>query len=155
MHQIEAKDMNAGVSPAGGHPRRKSFALLRMISCRSGAAGLEFAFVVMPFMAVLFWTLNAALVFFAQQALQTATEQAARLVMTGQAQTSGLSVGQFQQAVCAGAPLFNCANLYVNIQTAASFSSATVTSPNQSGTFNGAGMSYSLGNSGDITEIIP
>ena len=57
-------------------------------------------FVAAPFFALLIAILETALVFFAQQVLQTATTQAARLIMTGQAQSGSLTATQFKQDIC-------------------------------------------------------
>ena len=54
--------------------------------CTRGATAVEFALVAAPFFALLIAILQTALIFLAQQVLQTATTEAARLVMTGQAQ---------------------------------------------------------------------
>jgi Flp pilus assembly protein TadG len=132
----------------------KSGATRRMTSCEAGAAAVEFALIAVPFLATVFWIINTALVFFAQQTLQSATDQAARLVMTGQAQQQGLSAQQFKQGVCANAAaLFSCSGISLNIQTFSSFSSGSMYNPNKSGTFDNSGFSYSLGNSGDIEVI--
>ena len=132
----------------------RSNALRRMISCRAGATASELALIAFPFLAIVFMILNMTLVFFAQQTLQTATTQAARLIMTGQAQKQSMTAAQFKQQICTdGAALFNCANLYVNVQTFASFSAVTMNNPNQSGTFNSASFGYNVGSSGNIEVV--
>jgi Flp pilus assembly protein TadG len=91
------------------------------------------------------------LVFLAQQVLQTATTEGARLVMTGQAQTQKLTAAQFQQDVCGFASaLFTCSNIYVNVQTFTSFSGMTQTSPLQNGQFQSADMNFGTGGPGDV-----
>ncbi len=107
-----------------------------------------------PFLALLFLVFNTALVFFAQQTLQTATTQAARLIMTGQAQEQGMSANQFHQAICADATaMFNCAAIFVNVQTFTSFTAISMLNPMQAGTFNTNNMAYNLGSSGDIEVV--
>src|SRR5471032_2864150 len=86
-------------------PRRSGWlpfarALRRFVRRENGATAVEFALVATPFIALLIAILETALVFFAQQVLQTATTQTSRLIMTGQAQTQNLTAAQFQQAVC-------------------------------------------------------
>lgn len=126
----------------------------RFAFCRSGATAVEFAFVAPAFFALLYAILQTALVFFAQQVLQTATMQAGRLILTGQAQAQNMSAAQFQQAVCnAATSLFNCAGIYVNVQTFQSFSNVTMLNPIQNGKFNAGAMSYSPGASGDIEVV--
>lgn len=126
----------------------------RFIQTESGATAVEFALVAPPFLALLYAILQTTLVFFAQQVLQTATMQAARLIMTGQAQAGNYTASQFQQAVCANATtLFNCSGIYVNVQTFSSFSSVTMLNPVSNGTFSSSGMSYSPGGTGDIEVV--
>ena len=72
----------------------------RFLRKKDGAAAIEFAMVAAPFLALVFAILETAIVFFAGQALETATADSARLIMTGQAQKSGLSQTQFKDEVC-------------------------------------------------------
>ncbi len=125
-----------------------------LVRCRSGATAVEFALVAPAFLALLYAILQTALVFFAQQVLQTATTQAARLIMTGQAQAANYTAAQFQQAVCTAATsLFNCSGIYVNVQTFSTFSSISMLNPVSSGVFSSSKMSYSPGGTGNI-EIV-
>lgn len=126
-------------------------ALLRR---QDGNAIVEFALVAAPFLALLIAILETALVFFAQQVLQTATTQAARLIMTGQAQSGSLTATQFQQDICNDAgSLFTCAGIYVNVQTFSSFSSVSQLNPLSNGNFNSTAMNYSIGTQGDIELV--
>jgi Flp pilus assembly protein TadG len=112
---------------------------------------VEFALVAAPFCALLLAILQTALVFLAQQVLQTATTESARLVMTGQAQTQNLTPAQFQQDVCGFASaLFTCSGIYVNVQTFSSFSGMTQMSPLQNGQFQAGSMNFGTGGPGDI-----
>ena len=107
-----------------------------------------------PFCAMLVAILQTALVFFAQEVLQTGTSEAARLVMTGQAQTQNLSAAQFQQDVCGfTSALFTCSGIYVNVQTFSSFSGMTQMSPLQNGQFRSNMMNYSTGGPGDVVLL--
>jgi len=135
--------------------KRPRLALIRrFLGTGSGVTAVEFAMVAPPFLALLYAILQTTLVFFAQQVLQTATIQAARLIMTGQAQAGNYTAAQFQQAVCANATsLFNCGSIYVNVQTFSSFSSVTMLNPVSNGTFSSSGMSYSPGGTGDIEVV--
>lgn len=128
--------------------------LKRFVSCVRAATAVEFSLVAAPFCALLIAVLQTALVFLAQQVLQTATTEASRLVMTGQAQNQNLTAAQFQQDVCSFASaLFSCANLYVNVQTFGSFSGMTQMSPLQNGNFNGGSMNYNTGGPGDVVLL--
>ena len=95
-----------------------------------GATILEFALVSAPFFALLLAILITSLVFFAQQALETATEAAARLIITGQAQQAGWSASQYKTQVCNQLPPFlSCSKLMVDVETVTSFSSANTGRP--------------------------
>lgn len=135
-------------------PRKTPRWLLEFARDRRGATVVEFALVAAPFIALLIAILETCLVFFAQEVLQTATTQASRLVMTGQAQSQNLTASQYQQKVCNYASLvFTCSGIYVNVQTFSSFSSMTQLNPLQSGSFNSSTMNYSMGGPGDIVLV--
>jgi Flp pilus assembly protein TadG len=135
---------------SAGRFLRAPRALLRR---KDGNAAVEFALVAAPFLALLMAILETALVFFAQQVLQTATTQASRLIMTGQAQSGAMTASQFQQAVCNDAVvIFTCSGIYVNVQTFSSFSSVSQMNPISNGTFNTT-MNYNIGTQGDIELV--
>jgi Flp pilus assembly protein TadG len=104
----------------------------------AGAAAVEFAIVITPLLLVLLGCFQLAIIFFYDQALQSAAETSARLLMTGAAQNAGYTQSQFNSAVCANAgSAFNCGNLMVDVQSATSFSSLTTTPITL--TYNGSG----------------
>ncbi|MBL6618121.1 MAG: pilus assembly protein [Alphaproteobacteria bacterium] len=141
----KAKQSGARKTPAN---------ITRLLRDRRGATAVEFAIVAAPFFALLIAILETALMFFAQQVLQTATTQSARLIMTGQAQTQAMTASKFQQAVCANAvALFTCSNIYVNVQKFTSFGGVSQLNPIQSGTFNTSTMNYTPGGPGDIVLV--
>jgi Flp pilus assembly protein TadG len=95
-----------------------------------GATIVEFAIISAPFIALLIAILVTSLVFFAQQGLETTSEAAARLIMTGQAQQNGWTASQYQTQVCAQLPPFlSCSNLMIDVETATSFSTASAAAP--------------------------
>src|SRR6478752_10598161 len=105
----------------------------RFVRQQDGAAAVEFGLVAVPFLGLTFAIMETALVFFAQQTLETAVADSARLIMTGQAQNGGWQPADFKQRVCARIyGLFTCdssafvssstsPNVYVNVQTYSSF----------------------------------
>jgi Flp pilus assembly protein TadG len=118
------------------------------------ATAVEFAMVAPAFIALLYAIMQTALVFFAQQALQTATLQAARQIMTGQAQAANMTQSQFQAAVCANAAgLFKCSGVYAAVQTFTSFPNVTMYNPISNGKFSGASMPFQPGVSGDVEVV--
>lgn len=126
-------------------------AVKSFVRSRKAATAVEFAMIAAPFVALLIAILEVGLVFFAQQVLQTATNKASRLIMTGQAQNGNYTATQFQTAVCNDATaLFSCSGIYVNVQTFSSFSNITMQNPIHNGTFNPGGLGYNPGGPGDI-----
>jgi Flp pilus assembly protein TadG len=131
-------------------PRLRGF-----LAQRQASSTLEFAFLAAPFLALTFAILQTAILFFAGQSLETATATAARLILTGQAQTQGLSAAQFKQQVCnAIYGLFNCqSSVYVDVETYTSFSSANLGMPVSNGTFNASSLGFNPGGPGDIVVV--
>jgi Flp pilus assembly protein TadG len=98
-----------------GTARLKRAKLLRIKTVRrfargeDGVAAVEFGMVAAPFLALMFAIMETSLVFFAGQTLETAVADSARLIMTGQAQASGLTQETFKTEVCNRiAGLFDC-----------------------------------------------
>jgi Flp pilus assembly protein TadG len=100
---------------------------------------------------------QTALAFFAGQVLETAVSEASRQIMTGSAQTSNMTQAGFATQVCNKiAVLFTCGNLMIDVNTAASFSSANTSAPTL--TFNAQGnvtntWNYNMGNPGSIVVV--
>jgi Flp pilus assembly protein TadG len=134
----------------------RRFRSVRFLRDRRAGAAVEFALVLLPFLMVLMTMINSALVLLAGQVLQTAATNAARLVMTGQAQTANDTVAQFKNGICASLTvMFNCAsNLYVDVESFSSFSTISLASvTNANGTINTSALGYSPGNPGDIVVV--
>lgn len=122
---------------------------------RRGSAAVEFALVAPVFFGLLFALLEIALVFFAGQLLETATQDSARLIMTGQAQGAAYTQAQFKTSLCGRlSTLFDCTNsIYIDVQKYTSF--AAISMNNQidaSKNFN-TSMKYDPGAPGDIVVV--
>jgi Flp pilus assembly protein TadG len=127
----------------------------RFVRRQDGSAAVEFALVAAPFLALTFAILETAFVFFAGQTLEATAADAARLIMTGQAQTSGITQADFKTAVCARVyGLFDCANgMTVDVKTYSSFSSVNNTSPIVNGQLDTSNMTYVPGGPGCIEVV--
>lgn len=125
--------------------------------CESGATVVEFALVAAPFLAMLMALFQTALVFFAGRVLDETVEEASRYIMTGQAQTSGMTATGFSTWVCNQTfALFNCNKFMINVQNYSSFSSASTAMPTLTFDANGNvtnAWSYDTGNPGDIVVV--
>jgi len=165
VHQLP----NPGVSSMRDTMRslkRRFQRLGRIVSPRrfarrqSGAAAIEFAIVALPFLAIMLGTMETALVFFADQTLETMVQQGARLVMTGQAQNNGWNdAATFKSQFCpAGhtSGLFNCDRLFVNVQSYGSFGavgSVPGAPTDNSGNLSAANQVYQPGTSCNIVIV--
>ena len=122
-----------------------------------GVAAVEFALIAIPLIALMIAIIQTSLTFFAQQTLETATEKATRTLFTGSAQASGISQSQYKTLVCSKLPSFmKCANLFVDVQSAASFSSASVVAPtltyDSSGNVNNT-FKFTPGSAGSVNVV--
>lgn len=149
---------NRFVSRAGALYRFGRF--LRIFARNERAAtAVEFALVALPLFAIIFAALQAAIVLLAQQELDYATDEAGRLIMTGQVSsqqgtTGYLTQAQFAQKVCSYLPaLFNCSNLMINMQTASSFSGVNTSAPSYT-TLQKNQWSYSTGQHGLTPDTV-
>lgn len=96
----------------------------------SGATAVEFALIAPVLAAIIFATLQAAVVYFAKTELQSATETAARLVFTGQTSTTYATEFSFQNALCANLPaIIQCGGVMISLAPQASISSVSTASP--------------------------
>lgn len=135
---------------------------------RRAATVLEFALVVAPFFALLMAVLQTSLIYFAQEAIETSVEVAARSIITGQAQasdsagsTSGLTAAQLQErfrtTACASLPGYmTCKNLLVDVRSATSWGSMDTSLPKLTFDANGNptnSFSYSLGSQGAVVMV--
>jgi Flp pilus assembly protein TadG len=133
-----------------------AFASMRsFVRRQDGATAVEFALVAAPFLALIFAILETAFVFFAGQTLEAAVANTSRLIMTGQAQTTGLSQTTFKNSVCGQiVGLFDCQNgVYVNVQNYSAFASASTTPPYNNGQLDTSKMVYQPGGPGDVVVV--
>jgi Flp pilus assembly protein TadG len=121
---------------------------------RRGTAAIEFAIVAPVFFALLFAIIETALMFYASQVLETITQNSARMIFTGQAQTAAYTQSQFQAYVCSQIPaLFRCGNVYIDVQNYPSFSSVAITDPVDASKNFVNNMQYNPGGPGDVVIV--
>jgi Flp pilus assembly protein TadG len=123
-----------------------------------GATLIEFALVTPAFVAILLAILQTALVFLAQESLESAAEVAARKITTGYVQANIANESDFQsKVVCPALPVFmKCGNLMVDVENATSFSAISTATPvitfHPDGTV-ANNWNYSVGGAGDIVVL--
>jgi TadE-like protein len=99
--------------------------LLRdLAAARRGATALEFGFVVVPFVALLVACLHTSILFFSDQALETATQQAVRPILTGSVKFAATNQATYKSTqVCPKLPSYmDCSRLAVDVKRIADWS---------------------------------
>ncbi|HBK91691.1 MAG TPA: hypothetical protein DDZ68_08480 [Parvularcula sp.] len=93
-------------------------------AAEGGASAVEFALVLPVFLALTFSILEAGYFYFVESAVEAANAKAARLIRTGQAQTTALSRDAFFDEICKVVDIFGdcAAQLTVDVTRYASFS---------------------------------
>ncbi|WP_226016145.1 TadE/TadG family type IV pilus assembly protein [Novosphingobium sp. FKTRR1] len=107
-----------------------------------GASAIEFALAAPVVLGLLIATLEIALLYLAQQGLETAAESCGRYILTGQAQTSFTGIRdangnltttpqqQFKAYACTQLPtMLGCGNLYVDVTHVSNFGAVTLAAP--------------------------
>jgi Flp pilus assembly protein TadG len=139
-------------------------ALRRFRRNRRGSAAVEFALVAPVFFALLFAIIETAMMFFASQVLETITQDSARAILTGQAQSGATCAaggvatpcaqGTFGTYVCSQIPaLFTCGNLYIDVESYSSFSNVVINSQIDSNQNFINNMQYLPGGPGDVVVV--
>src|SRR5688572_33004714 len=65
-----------------------------------GVTAIEFGILALPFFTIIFAIIETTMVFFAGQVLDSAVEDASRMIRTGRAQTAGYSLTNFRTLMC-------------------------------------------------------
>jgi Flp pilus assembly protein TadG len=121
--------------------------LARFVHHEGGTTAIEFGAVAGPFLGLMFAIIETAIVFFAGQTLETATADSARLIMTGQQQSSTTAgqtpaqqLADFKKKLCLESPdpnaatpllkaLFDCTKLIIDVRSYSAFASADFSKP--------------------------
>ncbi|KAA5802216.1 pilus assembly protein [Alkalicaulis satelles] len=133
---------------------RRSGFTLRFIKAREGATAIEFALVAGPFFLLLMGVIEIALFFFASTMIETATNEAARDVRTGEVLVAGDGPGEFRNRICArvGA-IADCSRLQVDVRRIDSFSAAQLGALVSDEGVDTTGFGFDPGGPGDIVVI--
>jgi Flp pilus assembly protein TadG len=140
--------------------------LRRFRRSRRGSAAVEFALVAPLFFGLLFAIVETGMMFFANEVLETVTQDSARIIQTGQAMTPGgvsatqtgpLTAAQFQQYVCTQIPaLFSCDKVYIDVESYSPTQAWPASLSNQidgSGNFITANLQYNTGGPCDVVIV--
>ncbi|MGD9783075.1 MAG: TadE/TadG family type IV pilus assembly protein [Hyphomicrobiaceae bacterium] len=123
--------------PALTTPRRL---IGRFALSTDGSTAVEFAMVLGPFLIFVFGIFALGLHYLATNSLERAVFNASRLIRTGQAQKSEMSVAEFKNMVCQEAqPYIDCNHLQVHVQNEDSWEDITPVSCIDGGALAGSG----------------
>ena len=106
-----------------------------------GVTAIEFAFLALPFFTIITAILETSLIFLAGQILDSAVQDSARLIRTGQAQNnspSAFTPADFREAICDGLyNMFDCDaaddRLRISVTVVDDFPAVTIAYPLKSG----------------------
>ena len=134
-----------------------SAALRRLRRCRSGATLIEFSLIALPLLLLILATFELGFIYWANHELENATNDAARLVRTGQVQAGNLNQAQLKTELCnRTALLVGClSRVRLDVRSAPNFNAI---SPPQPVDGNGAlkpegAFSYAPGVGDDIVLV--
>lgn len=93
-----------------------------------GVTAIEFGLLALPFFTIIFAILETTMVFFAGQILDSAVEDAARMIKTGRAQSAGYNMSNFRSLLCGytfGLFGTSCAEVKIKVAKISNFTSTT------------------------------
>jgi Flp pilus assembly protein TadG len=121
-----------------------------------GSVAIEFAFIAPIFFFLMFVIAETALVFIAEQVMDNAIFETARLIRTGQVQEAAMTKADFQTEVCDRASIFiNCtgANFYLDVKSYSTFGDMVMDSPvDDEEEFEDSGT-FAFGSANDIVVV--
>ena len=97
----------------------------------SGVTAIEFGLLALPFFSILGAILETSLVFLSGQVLESAVQDASRLIRTGQAQEASVTADGFKTLVCdrVFGLIRNCEGLHIEVDVIDAFSDVDVSAP--------------------------
>jgi Flp pilus assembly protein TadG len=122
---------------------------------QKAATAVEFALIALPFIALMFAILETGYLYFAEQILETAVDDTARLIRTGQAQEDALTATGIKAAICDRVVAIpSCTSkLHIDVRTSATFDSVDLTTPVVDGKLKTDDFTYNAGHGGDIVVV--
>lgn len=123
---------------------------------REGAAAIEFAIVAVPFFFVIFAILELGVIFLVDSMMESAVQQASRLVRTGQAQEGAVSPAEFKSALCDEMSVFSgdCqTRATVDVRVIPQFRDPDLTDPTADGVLGPDDGGFDPGAAGDLMLV--
>jgi Flp pilus assembly protein TadG len=131
------------------------YPFVRLARDESGATIVEFALVAVPFFLLIFGILEVGIVLWATFELENATEEAGRLIRTGQVFDQSISESQLRTQICDRTTiLFDCeAKLRLDVQSSQNFAGLSPPTALDGESNLKDGFTYSPGGSNDVVLI--
>jgi Flp pilus assembly protein TadG len=103
----------------------------RLTRDERGVTAIEFALLALPFFGIVGAIMQTSVIFLSSQVLESAVQDAARTIRTGQVQAAGTTIEEFRADICGRLyGLFpDCAGLHIRVNTLADFQSADLQPP--------------------------
>ncbi|WP_188823302.1 TadE/TadG family type IV pilus assembly protein [Brucella endophytica] len=133
------------------HKSKFTALLRRFRRDRKGTTAIEFSFLILPFLLLLFSIIEVCVSFMGQQLLSNAVDRAARQLRTGELRAADVQGTKLRDLICDQIEILipsGCPGLSVNLQSYQTFVSVP-----KSGIVNAAGQ-LSLGNRVDPGEAL-
>jgi Flp pilus assembly protein TadG len=123
-----------------------------------GSVAIEFAIIAPVFFFLMFVIAETALVFVAEQVMDNAVFETARLIRTGQVQNAGMSKADFTSEVCGRVSIFiDCgsAGFYLDVKSYPTFDSMNAeTQPvDADGEYEDPGDDFEFGSASEIVVV--
>lgn len=116
--------------PEGARSGARLRAASRFRRDRSGATAVEFAILAIPFLFILFATVETGLMFMGQLTLDGGVEQVARLVRTGQLDADQMKPEPFRKLICDKVKVFlSCDKLTIDLRSYDTFEGIDLSHP--------------------------
>lgn len=91
-----------------------------------GVTAIEFAILGLPFFTIIFAIIETTMVFFAGQVLDSAVEDASRMIRTGRAQAASYQMAEFRTLMCGYTfNLFDCSKIKIKVNVISNFTATT------------------------------
>jgi Flp pilus assembly protein TadG len=92
-----------------------------------GVTAIEFGMLALPFFTIIFAILQTAIMFLGMQVLDSAVEDASRMIRTGRAQSANYQMADFRTLMCGYTfNLFDCSQIKINVSVITSFSNTSL-----------------------------
>lgn len=153
-------------SDEGAGRQRKSRAVLRHFGrSQNGAAAVEFGFVALPFLMLMWAIIETGLMFWTNQVLEESLTQASRSLLTGESRSlytsksAAANASAFRDKVCerAALKLIDCTKLAVDVRAYDNFAAANTgtagSNPLAGGGLNTGSFSYTQPGSNQIVVV--